>query len=210
MISKITSPSSFSTLFSPFYHHSRLSLFSSLLFDFKKEFSSDWMKKKLEARRDVMQKIVKHYFGDYLVTGMQDVHLSAGPAYAPPASPAYAPASSPAYTPVTSPAHTPVASPRAHAATSSPYTSPYVPPMQSTSSTIKPVAAAAAAASEGAHRGHYVYSSDDTESRVYEYLTRWQMKHLSRILFYILYLFYVVLFIILVLNSLMFCDPVKK
>jgi len=119
-------------------------------------FESDWMKKKLEARRDVMQKIVKQYFGDHLVTGMQSMNLG---------SPAHTPAS-----PARSPAHSPAQTPNA-----SPFASPYSAPGGS-----KPFAGM----NEGAFGGgreHYVYSSDDTSLRVAEYLTRWQNKHLNHI-----------------------------
>eukprot|EP00026_Physarum_polycephalum_P004632 Phypoly_transcript_04654.p1 GENE.Phypoly_transcript_04654~~Phypoly_transcript_04654.p1 ORF type:complete len:324 (+),score=53.31 Phypoly_transcript_04654:367-1338(+) len=116
-------------------------------------FESDWMKKKLEARRDVMQKIVKQYFGDNLVTGMQSMNLG---------SPAHTPARSPASTPNTSP-----------------FTSPFVSPY-STPGGNKPFAGMNEG-SYGGGREHYVYSSDDTSSRVAEYLTRWQNKHLIQI-----------------------------
>ena len=124
--------------------------------DFTEPFVSDWMKKKLEARRDVMQKIIKYYFGDHLVESMQGLNLGT------PSGPARTPS------PVdTGPASTSVPSAlRAHAMTDK--------PTLFMNNAID--------SDYGGGREHYVYSSDDTMSKVHNYLSKWQRKNLNNIL----------------------------
>lgn len=109
------------------------------------EFRSEWMKKKLEARRDVMDKIVRYYFDQ-------------------------------------TPKQTPVSTPP-----------PPTNKAQPTLGVKTKVGSSGGGGSGGSGdkgnggpaygggRDHYLYSADDTFTKVKDYLTRWQTKYLPHI-----------------------------